>query len=590
MCKYIIRKLLLKGNVSFFIAMLLLFLIGNCIVAWHSSRLWGILESVVDVYILTLIISLFPQSLARIIKIVVSCFLYIVTTLDLEFVLSTGQPINPTLLLMCLQTNTSEASEAIRVFMSWKSILLTTLCIGLILALQLFLQKRNVQRFYQIVKIEQWMPIVITICLVFSISLLWTEKKYKYYRLILQQSELETQRSGELEPKTRFYSPIYRLWDALVQLNKIQHIYEKLRLNQDITTAVHCDFTSPEILLILGESFSRHHSALYGYKKYNTPFQITWNKKGNLITFTDAVSRWNTTCESIQSLLSLSFSGDSLDWYERPFITSIMKKAGYDVTLLSNQYVLQSVGETNDFIEDVFINIPEVSKKQFDHRNKYKNELDDILLKEYDSIYSQVSAKYRFTIIHFRGMHFDFAERYPQGFTKFKLNDYNQYTNLTKEEKAIIADYDNAILYNDYLINQVLQRCKNRDAIAIFIPDHGERVYDFDENFGRSLGFTYNEIIPQHEIPMWVWASDKYIDNHPTIWDKIRSVRTLPYMTDAIAYTIMSLAGVKNSLYNPEADIISDTYNSKRPRILRNAVDYDNIKRTHYDDCNIPRR
>lgn len=579
MYQYIIKKLLLKGHHSFFISMLLLFFLGNCIVAWHSSRLWGILESTVDVYVLTLLISLFPQPLAKGIKIIASCFVYIVTALDMGLVLSSGQPINPTLLLMCLQTNASEAAEAIDVFMSWKSVLVTILCIGPILALQLFLCKRNAPRFPQKMKLEKWMAIAVVVCLVCSVSFLWTEKKYKYHRLVLQQTELETQRSEDLDPKTRFYSPVYRLWDAQIQLNKMQRIYTRLRLSQDIPQAVHCDFTSPEIILILGESFSRHHSALYGYEKCNTPFQIEWSKRGNLVPFTDAVSRWNTTCESIQSLLSLSFSGDSLDWYERPFITSVMKKAGYDVTLVSNQYVLNNVGKSSAFIEDVFINIPEVSIKQFDHRNKCTSELDDILLREYDSIYNQVDADHRFSVIHFRGMHFDFKERYPASFTRFKSKDYNQYRKLTEAQKATIADYDNAILYNDYLIDQLLQRCKNRDAIVIFIPDHGERVYDFDENYGRSLGFTKNEIIPQHEIPMWIWVSDAYIDSHPAIFDKIRAVSNLPYMTDAIAHTILSLAGVKDSLYNSKADILSDVYNSKRPRILRNVLNYDNMKK-----------
>lgn len=577
---FFIKKLLLRGNLAFFISMLLLCLLGNCIIAWNSSRLWGILESAVDVYCLTLLISLLPQRFAQVIKIIVSCFMYIVTAVDLGLVLSIGQPINPTLLLMCLQTNTSEASEAISVFMSWKIVLSACLCIGPIFALHLFLHKKREPRFLQTVNMEKWMAIFVVISLVFSLSLLWTEKKYKYHRLILQQSELELQRSEESEPKTRFYLPVYRLWDAQIQINRMRSIYNSLRKNQNIVKDVRCDFTSPEIILILGESFSRQHAALYGYEKVNTPFQIKWNEKGNLIVFTDAVSRWNTTCESIQSLLSLSFAGDSLDWYERPFITSIMKKAGYDVTLISNQYTLNNVGESSDFIEDMFINIPEVSKKQFTHRNLHMSELDDILLHEYDSIYSHVRDEHRFTIIHFRGMHFDFSQRYPERFAKFKVGDYNRYYNLTEEQKKTIADYDNAILYNDYLINQILERCKNRDAIAIFIPDHGERVYDYDENFGRSLGFTYNEIIPQHEIPMWIWASNSYIDHHTAIWDKIRSASNKPYMTDAIAHTIMSLAGIKNKMYNPEIDIISNAYNSKRPRILRNKADYESIKHT----------
>lgn len=571
-----VDKILLKGYRQFAIGLLMLCVLGNCMIAYDSSRILGMLEAAVDVYLLTLLISLLPKRVGRWIGIAVLLFTYIVTALDLGQVVSTGQPINPTLLLMCMQTNESEAQEALAVYLSWKSWVFPCLCLSPIVAIQIYFYKKNIQvslaRRY-----EKLISAIVTVLLICSLHNLYAEKKYKYFRLVLQKSELETQREEDLEPRTKFYLPAYRLWDSYVQLKRMKGIYSMLRSSQKISEEVQCSFESSEIILILGESFSRHHSALYGYEKNNTPYQLQWEKKGNLVKFTDAVSRWNTTCESIQSLLSLSFSGDTHEWYERPFVTTLMKKAGYRVSLVSNQYTMDGAGEKSAFIEDVFINIPEVSKSQFDYRNKRMAELDDVLLEEYDSIRGLVGSEHAFTIFHTRGMHFDFNKRFPEDFGLFEAGDYDGYSNLTDEQKGVIADYDNAILYNDYIINQVLQRVKGREAIVFFIPDHGERVYDFDGNFGRSLGFTYNEIVPQHEIPMWVWASDKYKNSHPSVWNDVLSKCHRKYMTDAIAHTIIHLAGISTSLYNSQADVLSNKYDSLRQRILRNELDYDDL-------------
>lgn len=38
---------------------------------------------------------------------------------------------------------------------------------------------------------------------------------------------------------------------------------------------------------------------------------------------------------------------------------------------------------------------------------------------------------------------------------RFGTNDYPR-TDLTKEEKQTIADYDNATLYNDYVLSKII--------------------------------------------------------------------------------------------------------------------------------------
>jgi heptose-I-phosphate ethanolaminephosphotransferase len=48
-------------------------------------------------------------------------------------------------------------------------------------------------------------------------------------------------------------------------------------------------------------------------------------------------------------------------------------------------------------------------------------------------------------------------------------------------------------------------------------------------------------------------------------------------MTDALAHTLLYLAGISTPWYKPEYDVLSPEYNEKRPRILKNTTDYDKL-------------
>lgn len=56
-----------------------------------------------------------------------------------------------------------------------------------------------------------------------------------------------------------------------------------------------CTFRSPETVLILGESYNKHHAALYGYPLPTTPRLSQEEAAGRLYPFTDVVSPANFT-------------------------------------------------------------------------------------------------------------------------------------------------------------------------------------------------------------------------------------------------------------------------------------------------------
>ena len=81
-----------------------------------------------------------------------------------------------------------------------------------------------------------------------------------------------------------------RMGYSLVSFNKSIQYIEHLRLvNQEITAAKKSDCV-PVVVVIIGESFSRYHSSLYGYSKQTNPRLSEWVKEGSLLLYDDVVS------------------------------------------------------------------------------------------------------------------------------------------------------------------------------------------------------------------------------------------------------------------------------------------------------------
>ena len=49
-------------------------------------------------------------------------------------------------------------------------------------------------------------------------------------------------------------------------------------------------------------------------------------------------------------------------------------------------------------------------------------------------------------------------------------------------------------------------------------------------------------------------------------------------MTDALAHTLLYLAGISAPDYREEYNVLSTKYDEKRPRILKGVADYDKLR------------
>ena len=141
-----------------------------------------------------------------------------------------------------------------------------------------------------------------------------------------------------------------------------------------------------------------------------------------------------------------------------------------------------------------------------------------------------------------------------------------------------LAAYDNAVLYNDYIVAEIIKRFEDEDAIVIYMPDHGEMAFMGSSTYGRTLNVTtQNEVYQQFDIPFWIYVTPKYREAHGDIYAQMLAAKARPFMTDAIDQVILYLAGVETQYYDSRKNILSPDFDASRKRLIMGGIDYDSF-------------
>ena len=402
---------------------------------------------------------------------------------------------------------------------------------------------------------------------------------------MVQMFSMDTIGSVEHELTTsdcaQFYLPVYRLAFSIFANELASQQVDRLIEAKDKVKVDSCTFKSPNIVLIIGESYGKHHSQQYGYFMPTTPRQIKLQKSGLLVPFSDVVSPWNLTSFVFKNVFSLHVVGEKGEWCDYPLFPELFRKAGYHVTFITNQFLPKAKEAVYDFSGGFFLNHPELSQAMFDTRNDQLYQYDSGLLDDFDKKEKQQSTNHNLIIFHLIGQHVAYKQRYPSDRRHFHADDYtNKRSDLNVSERSVLAHYDNAILYNDSIVNQIVKRFKNQDAIVIYMPDHGEECYEGNRGFicrKHSAAIDYDLARYEFEIPFWVYCSKKYVENHPEVFREIKAAKNRRFMTDALPHMLLYLAGIHTKDYHAEYNILSSKYDEKRPRLLKNTTDYDKL-------------
>ena len=311
-----------------------------------------------------------------------------------------------------------------------------------------------------------------------------------------------------------------------------------------------------------------------------TPRQRRRERSRRLVKFTDVVSPWNLTSFVFKNLFSMHVVGQEGEWCDYPLFPELFRKAGYHVTFLTNQFLPKAKEAVYDFSGGFFLNNPKLSAAQFDTRNDKLHAFDEDLLKDYDKLKVN-DGEYNLTIFHLIGQHVNYRQSSPKDRNHFKGNDYKELKpGLNARERGILADYDNATLYNDSIVDEIIRRFEQKEAVVIYVPDHGEECYEGDMHFicrMHSAEIDARLAHAEFDIPFWIWCSKKYVRKHPKITREIATARDRRFMTDALPHLLLYLAGIHAPDYNAKYNLISPEYDEMRPRILKGTTDYDKL-------------
>ena len=295
------------------------------------------------------------------------------------------------------------------------------------------------------------------------------------------------------------------------------------------------------IVLVIGESFSKRHSSLYDYEKNTNPILTKLEKDSLLFVYENVTSAELTTIASFQSMMSTYRPEYKLNknWYDCVTLPEIISKTDYKSIWISNQ-------SRDGMFDNIVSQYAELCDTTVWVGNKfaglYKEDLDELVLHEIRNFKACLNDKNVF-IVHLMGSHYSFKSRYPEKYNIFTPGAYEEFE---KHQRLTLAEYDNSILYNDYIVSEICKLFETEETIVFDVSDHGLDVDDSDTNYvGHSRLIDSLSIKVGREIPFMIYASPKYQNSFPERMDDIKRTLTKSFRTDDILYSVMDIMNVK---------------------------------------------
>lgn len=391
-----------------------------------------------------------------------------------------------------------------------------------------------------------------------------TASKFQYYHQRIFWSD-------DLELACTWTIYVYALRDTL-------HNPDIWALPQLVETVSNTEITldgptdSLTIIYVIGESFSRNRSSLYGYPYDTNPLMAKEFTDSSLIIFDNVISFSVYTQRVYRTMLSTYNMQDDKPFESYPLLPAIMKKAGYKVAYLDNQ---QSIANgVGDAACTYFLGEYQIRGYCFDMYNDDIEAFDADFVNKYPSPYID-SGENSLTIYHLMGQHHAFNKRYPESFTHFTKADYENFEGLSQNGAKIMSEFDNATRYNDFTLHTIIDKIRDKTAILIYAPDHGEEAYDYREAGMRSLDGPITGIRLYHEVPVMIWMSDSFRHKYPIIVDGMRNNTHKAIYNSDLPHTILDIAGIYTDTFNPDVSLLRDGEGRTHRHVTLFGADYD---------------
>ena len=287
-------------------------------------------------------------------------------------------------------------------------------------------------------------------------------------------------------------------------------------------------------VLVIGEAARYDHFSINGYYRNTSPRLTELN---NLISYDSAFSQANLTSLSIPMILTRANAPDLKKAYSEKSLSGAFREAGFYTGFINKQVPLPFTRRVMHECDYSYC-----YNKGMDVFNNY----DEDMIARLAEIVNDSSI---FMILHSAGCHFRYELRYPSAYAVFQptLGKSFSYSMITEENKdKLVNAYDNAILYTDYFLSELIRYLDSLDrpAVMMYMSDHGESFWDDERKLSLHGSYQISEY--EYHVPLLVWYSNEYKVSYPEKVNAMQQNKTTPISSDVVFYSMLDIAGIED--------------------------------------------
>jgi len=315
-------------------------------------------------------------------------------------------------------------------------------------------------------------------------------------------------------------------------------------------------------VLVIGESATKTHMGLYNYYRQTTP--LLKKLEDNLVVYNNVITPHTHTITALEKVLTVANYENPKKQFDGSVI-QLFNRAGFKTYWISNQ---RPAGFYDTFVTA----LSKSSDKRFfinTAHNSYQTPFDEQLFIPLQKCLDETADK-KLIIVHLLGSHADYSQRFPKSYQKFITIPQTQFKNTAAY--STINQYDNSILYTDYIVSEVIDKIKkqNCNSFVMYLSDHGEDVY---QTTNTAYHTETKGTKPMYQIPFILWQSDKQKE-------ATKNLVFYPerkYMSDDLIYTMADLAIITFVEFDPSRSLVNKNFNKNRKRQIYNKNNFDVI-------------
>jgi glucan phosphoethanolaminetransferase (alkaline phosphatase superfamily) len=291
----------------------------------------------------------------------------------------------------------------------------------------------------------------------------------------------------------------------------------------------------------VGEAMRADHISLNGYYRETFPLM----KREDPVSFKNIYSEWTYTIKSLPHIFTRA---DSINHrpstHEKTFI-SIFNACNYKSWWIGdqdlNKYLLPIANECDSF--------------QLFSFDKEEKRLDGQMLPAISKALNSTVSK-KLIVVHQFGCHWWYPSGYPKEFEKF--TPVLKGKSITNDDSLkIVNSYDNVACYTDYFLSEIVEMLKDKNAIMIYLSDHGELLGE-EGKWIHAQGTKYEK-----NPACILWFSEKYKEKFP---EKVKAAllnKDKRFRTDFLFHTILDAGEIESPYKVDQLDMFKTSGSSR---------------------------